>query len=312
MFQYNLFGGVLRAPVEFPELPVATGAPTWTIEFGELMPPLPARPIGDDTVYGDVTVRCYRTPSGHALVYDDTGRFDVTDGGALITWYRPADESTRLLDAARADVIGRVLAVALHQQGILTLHASAVAIGDDGIALLAPKGHGKSTLATALLAAGGKLLSDDTLPVATSEPIQLRPGVAQLRLWRDSALTLAGDRAEEATTAQKLVLDRLEPARVAAEPATFSAAYVLVPARPQDDQPSVTRIPCSQIQGTLGLVEHTKLGPLLGGMDAGVVFEQAATIASRVPVYFLKVGRDLARLGEVARTIADWHSSRVA
>lgn len=311
MFQYNVFGGVLRTPLEFPELPLTSGIPTWTLELGDVASPLPEHAIGDDNVYGDVSVRCYRTGSGHSLVYDDTGRFDISDEGALITWYRPAEESEQLLEAGRADVIGRVLALALHQQGILTLHASAIAVGDEGMALLAPKGHGKSTLATALLGAGAKLLSDDTLPVATAGVVRLRPGVPQLRLWRDSALTLASDRAEQATGARKLVLDRLEPASLAAG-AAFGAAYIIVPARPRDDQPAVSRILCAQIQATLGLVEHTKLGPLLGGVDAGVVFEQAATIASQVPVYLLKVGRDLARITEVAQTIVEWHSSHVA
>lgn len=311
MFQYSVFGGVFRTPLEFPELPLAAGAPTWTLELGDVASPLSEHAIGDDSVYGDVSVRCYRTASGHSLVYDDTGRFDISDEGALITWYRPPEESQQLLEAGRADVIGRVLALALHQQGILTLHASAIAVGDEGMALLAPKGHGKSTLATALLGAGAKLLSDDTLPVATDGAVRLRPGVPQLRLWRDSALTLAGDRAEEATGSRKLVLDRLEPTRLA-EGATFGAAYIIVPARPREDQPAVSRILCAQIQATLGLVEHTKLGPLLGGVDAGIVFEQAATVASQVPVYLLKVGRDLSRITEVADTIVEWHNRRVA
>ena len=311
MFQYNVFGGVFRTPLEFPELPLATGVPTWTLELGDVASPLSEHAIGDDSVYGDVSVKCYRTGSGHSLVYDDTGRFDISDEGALITWYRPPEESQQLLEAGRADVIGRVLSLALHQQGILTLHASAIAVGDEGMALLAPKGHGKSTLATALLGAGAKLLSDDTLPVATAGAVRLRPGVPQLRLWRDSALTLAGDRAEEATGSRKLVLDRLEPTSLA-EGATFGAAYIIVPARPREDQPAVSRILCAQIQATLGLVEHTKLGPLLGGVDAGIVFEQAATVASQVPVYLLKVGRDLARITEVAETMVEWHSRRVA
>jgi hypothetical protein len=87
---------------------------------------------------------------------------------------------------------------------------------------------------------------------------------------------------------------------------------VLVPALPNDEKPAVDRVPLSQVQATLALVEHTKLGPLLGGVDAGRVFEQAATVAGIVPLYLLRVGRDLSRIAEVAETIVDWHATRAA
>jgi hypothetical protein len=312
MYLYRVFGGVLRSPVEFPELPAATGEPSWTIEIGDVASPVaPDALIGDDTVYGEVRVHCFRTAAGHALIYDDTGRFDIEDDGALIRWYQPEDLTPQRLDAARADVIGRVLALALHQQGVLTLHASAIAIGSQGIALLAPKGHGKSTLAAALVKQGGRLLSDDTLPVSQGARLTLRPGVPQLRLWRDAAMQLVAERADEATAGRKVVLDRLDPETVATEGVPFVAAYIVVPAVPREDQPAVTRLPLAQIQATLGLIEHTKLGPLLGGEDARRVFEQAATIAQEVPLYLLKVARDLNRIEEVARTIAGWHGSDV-
>jgi hypothetical protein len=313
MFLYSVFGGVLRTSMEFPELPSTSGTPTWTLEIGDV-PPAPAgdSPIGDDSVYGNVRVACYRIVGGHSLVYDDTGRFDISDGGALITWYRPTEEPPHLLEAVRADVIGRVLALALHQQGVLCLHASAVSVGGNGIALLAPKGHGKSTLATALVRAGARLLSDDTVPVSAGNRVELKPGVPQLRLRRDVALHLASERATEASGARKLVIDRLDPQEVADRPVPFVAGYVLVPARPNDERPAVDRLPLSQVQATLALVEHTKLGPLLGGVDAGRVFEQAATVASHVPLYLLRVGRDLSRIVEVAETIVDWHATHAA
>lgn len=313
MHLYSVFGGVLRTSIEFPELIETKGTPTWTLEIGDVPPALPGdSPIGDDTVYGNVRVACYRMATGHSLIYDDTGRFDVADKGALITWYRPTEEPPHLLDAARADVIGRVLALALHQQGVLCLHASAISVGASGIALIAPKGHGKSTLATALVGAGGKLLSDDTVPVSAGPRVELHPGVPQLRLRHDSALQLAAPRAREASGSQKLVIDRFDPSQLADQPVPFAAGYVLVPALPNDARPAVDRVSLSQIQATLALVEHTKLGPLLGGVDAARVFEQAATVASHVPLYLLRVGRDLSRIGEVAETILDWHATRAA
>ena len=73
--------------------------------------------------------------------------------GQVITWHRPPEVA---LDAAVADLTSRVLALALHAGGVFTLHASAVSIDGGGIAFLAPKHHGKSTLCSALVLAGAR------------------------------------------------------------------------------------------------------------------------------------------------------------
>ena len=308
MPSYELFGGVLQSPIEFPELRSVDAPPTWVLDLASgSPPPLPSTaPIGDDTVYGEVKVRAFRSGDAHQLVYDDTGRFDVV-GGSRITWYPGGDGAERLAEAARADVIGRVLAFALHQQGILSLHASAVSIGGQAIAMLAPKLHGKSTLAAALVRESARLLSDDTVPVVPGSPVLVRPGVHQLRLWRDAAVELAAARSGEAAQGRKLVLDRMAEGEVEREAVPFGAAYVLVPAQ-NDDPEAARRMRLSEIQSTLALVEHAKLGPLLGGRDAALLFGQAAAVARNVPVYLLRVARDLDRVGEAAAQIRTWHS----
>jgi hypothetical protein len=307
MPSYALFGGTLASAIEFPELPRAVGDPTWTLTVGPAAKSMVhLSPIGEDAVYGQVKVRCYRSEAGHQLAYDDTGCFDVQKDG-LIAWHPPDERpSGQILDAARADVIGRVLAVAMHQTNVLSLHASAVSLSGAGIALLAPKMHGKSTLATALVRGGGRLLSDDTVPVSGDGAPRLRPGVHQLRLWKDSALQLAREQAGTMADARKLVLDDLSEAEVERETMPFAAAYVLVPEAPQAEE-AVVRSPLTEVQATLALIEHSKLGPLLGGRDAALVFAQAAAIARVVPVFLLRVARDLDRLPAVVSTILEWH-----
>lgn len=308
MFQYTVFGGVLETPFDFPGLPASSSAhATWSLEVGSGDDSFQGDLIGHDSVYGEVRVNCFRTPQGHALAYDDTGRFEVSHEGSHILWRRPAAPlAPDLLDAARADLLGRVLALALHEQGVLSLHASAVELDGEGIALMAPKGHGKSTLATALVGAGGLLLSDDTVPVKPADPVLLCPGVPQLRLWRDSAVHLVKDAAEP-DSGRKVVLDDLPQEHVANAPVPFAAGYFLVPVK-EGDGP-VSRVLLDQIQATLGLIEHSKIGALLGRHDAAVVLEQAAAIARRVPFYILKVRRDLDRVREVAETIRSWHQA---
>jgi hypothetical protein len=58
----------------------------------------------------------------------------------------------------------------------------------------------------------------------------------------------------------------------------------------------------------MSLVEHSKLGPLLGGPEAPVLLGQAIAVANVVPVYVLSVVRDLALLPEAAARVAAWHA----
>lgn len=53
------------------------------------------------------------------------------------------------------------------------LHATAIAINDNGILLLGPSGSGKSDLALRLIDRGAKLVSDDAVPINTSSQMPL-------------------------------------------------------------------------------------------------------------------------------------------
>ena len=85
------------------------------------------------------------------------------------------------------------LALAM-QRGLLPLHASAVAHGEEVHAFTAPSGGGKSTLAAALSARGHALFADDILllePVRSDEVYCY--GYKDLKLWHEGA-ALAGAR----------------------------------------------------------------------------------------------------------------------
>ena len=257
-------------------------------------------------MYGAVKVRALTSGEGIRLAYDDTGTFEVASDGRSITWYPPA--GPRPEEAARADVIGRVLAVAMHVQGAFTLHASAVAPRPGvGIALLAPKGFGKSTLAAALLRGGARLLSDDAAPVRVPAegPALLSPGIHQVRLWGDSAerVGLASPSAE----GRKVVVTEFDEQQVTRSAVAFDAAYVLRPTAAGPGVPPVERVRLGEIEGAMALVEQAKVGALLGGREGPAFFEMAMSVARRVPVYGLEVVRDLSRLDEVATTVLRWH-----
>lgn len=325
MPRYAIFGDSLSSEIHLPELRAANGRePRWTLriarspcqdECSEL--------LGQTDVVPGVDVRLYRIPNGYRLTYDDTGSFDILRGGHDIVWFKGPSP---WIDAARLDIINRVLPIALHAAGIFCLHASAVSIGQAGVAFLAPQHYGKSTLASALLERGARLLSDDVLPVTLAPGPMAWPGVHSVRLLDDAAAAVVGDadrlkavdaypmprRDQQQLPADKpaitkQVLRGLPEHQLMCAPIPLAAVYVLAPA-PAERAETVTRTRLSAVNAAMALVQHAKCGVLLAKSEARVLFDRAVAIARQVPVYELTVVRDLARVAAVSEQVARWHS----
>jgi hypothetical protein len=303
---YDAFGFRLECDFELPELVAQPQSreTAWRIaERRSVAPPGDYTAIGSDIVYGDVHVHAFASATSFRLIFDDTGTFDVVASEKRIIWYPGTGVSTA---AIRADLLGRVIAMAAHSAGALTLHASAVSIEGEAIALLGPKHAGKSTLALALVNAGARLLTDDTLVVRVDRQgaVWASPGVQRVRLWEDSARALdvrsGGDAGEKPT------IDALSPNRLETADVRLGACYVLQPtASPAE---SVRRSPMSAVHAALSCVRFSKLGPLLGGREGGVVLERAAGLTASVPIFAADVRRDLTTLDRVAAEFLAWHS----
>ncbi len=303
--RYCVFGGILESAIPIDLLPSAASEEraTWSLEVRDEDGSVPGEALGSDIVYGDVLVHGYRSPDGYSLVFDDTGRFDISAGGDRITWFRPAGAS---LPAAVADLTSRVLAMALHAAGLHTIHASAVSISGAGIAFLAPKFHGKSTLCGALVRAGARAISDDTVPVKFAPRTMLLPGLPRLRLWSDSAHRIFGIE-QEAAGIRKHLLDTLPDAQVESRPVPFHAAYLLTPVDALPGGASVSRTHVDSVPATMAMLTHARLGPILTGPESAGLLSRTAEMAVDVPVYSLEVVRDLDRINDVARTVNSWH-----
>jgi hypothetical protein len=302
---YDVFGGTLHSEVEIDDLPESpVAAADWTLRVAEAADAPDGELLGSDVVFGDTSVRGFRTPQGFALVFDDTGRFDVSRDGSLITWHRPSAAPT---DSGQADLTSRVLALALHARGVFTLHASAVSIEGNGLAFMAPKYHGKSTLCSALVLAGARALSDDTVPVQPGNVPRLAPGLPSLRLWSDTASRLFGV-GDESEGPRKHHVSQFTEGQLELRPVPFRAAYVLNPVASLPDGAAAVRERLDTVAATMMLVRHAKLGPILAGTEAPVMLGLSADIARVVPVYALHVLRDLDRLDEVSRQVIAWHA----
>lgn len=303
MSRYAVFGGCLSSDIDFPELvPCRESVPTWTLLTTHQTPKAePSEYLGQDQVDPNIQVRLYRTDSGYLLRFDDTGDFLISQDGLRIEWF---PGSGVRLESARIDVLGRALPLAMHVRGTFCLHGSAVACQSGGIAFLAPKLGGKSTLALALTNAGARLTTDDTVAVNLGPPARLHPGVHTLRLWVDSASRLSDAPVRETPPGDKQLVgpssDRLQ-----LEPVPLQAIYLLSPV--QGHRAAARRERLSEVVSALALVRHAKLGPLFGGPEAMVCLRWAAALARTVPVYQLEVVRDFARLPEVVAHVLEWH-----
>lgn len=221
-------------------------------------------------------------------------------------WYpSPAAD----MDVVRNDILGRVFSIGLYAGGALCLHGSGVAFDLDTAAFLAPKGYGKSTLAGALIGAGASLVSDDTLAVTAGDVPMLQPGVHQLRLRSDSARhALEHPSTHPRGVDGKLVVTNLRDDRLLLVPRPLSAIYVLDPV-PGSTGHAVVRVPLALPVAAVALVQHVKSAVLLGPRSAAELLHRAARVVRDVPVYRLQIARSLARVGEVAETLAEWHGS---
>lgn len=312
---YSVFGLRLASDIELPEASTEeavepdrsdhlAGAACVLRHRAEVAPLVPHRLMGEEVVYGDVKVRSYEIGTGLRLLYDDTGTFDISQDGREVVWWGAGQPAT---EAVRTDVLGRVLAMALHGQGILTLHASAVSIHGAGVVFLAPKGFGKSSLAVALLQAGARLISDDTVAVADGSPPRLHPGVQTLRLRSDSAARYVPDSVPNA--GDKLHYRPPASRSVGVDSTPLCALYLLEPASPSADGAAVTRERQSLVAATIGVTAFRKLGALLDGQSGTATFITAAELVKKVPVYTLRVQRSLDRLEEVVAQLVAWHAA---
>ena len=132
-----------------------------------------------------LTCRPLNDPSDIELAWEGAGRMRVTRGEDVRFEVGPAAEEPLI----RHLVTGVGLGLALHQRGVFTLHASAVAIEGRAWVLMGPKGIGKSTLAATLIARGHDPVTDDVaaIDLLPETGPSVRRGPRSLNLWPDAA-----------------------------------------------------------------------------------------------------------------------------
>lgn len=312
---YHVFGSRLRSQLEFPDLSPAQDReiPERELHVRMTDPPEPIEQLGTQEIERGWTFRLFRVEDGLILEYGATGCYGIHAGGRMLAWY--PDQASEidpdlLLEMARAILLGPVMALALHESGILCLHGSAVAIEGRAVAFLAPKHFGKSTLALSLMVEGARLMSDDLVAIDASETPVALPGVHSVRLWRDVAERLR-DRlpGTKVRTGFKETLTDLPRESLARMPVPLAAVYVVHPIKPVPGGRAAHRERLAPIEAATVLAHGKKLmDELVGLREAGPMLAWVAQVVKEIPIYRLSIVRDIERLSEVAREVMAWHS----
>lgn len=208
---------------------------------------LPLRPARSGTKPDLTVVHAGQAPAERAsgpdrrdLKVTDSGwtlRYDNREGGWMTFEYSARDR--RLLvsgsaewEALEGPLSGVVWGVLLRLDGNTLLHGACIGVGGRAIAILGASGHGKSTLAGALIALGGAPLAEDLLRLGRGPAgFHAEPGAPTLHLLEDAYRHLAprlpaGSACPGGDGKVRLILSG------DAEPLPLAAVYVLEPPDP--------------------------------------------------------------------------------
>jgi hypothetical protein len=307
--EYSAFGGVLRSEIELPELTPASPSakPDWTVVINHgRLPDYSLTLVGERSVREE-RYQLFRFAEGLRLVYSHAGQFDISSDGSSIVWHR---NEAALPELVRSIILGPAISLALELRGFFCLHGSAVVIGEKAFAFVGNKHFGKSTLATALTTAGGRLVGDDLLVVEPGAPPTVRPGVGSVRLWSDMATALPLDAVcSTLIPGVKTTAAGFRDKSLATAPAPLGAIYVLAPVLRDMDGCAAWRKLLSPTDAAMALALQTKLpASLVGLRAAGSQLSAAAGVAATVPVWRLYTVRDANRLDSVVRQVTEWSS----
>lgn len=130
----------------------------------------------------------FAAPAGYLLWVRDFGRVLISpDGLELLCEPDPANAEWATIVSAQA------LPLAATVRGLEVMHASGVVLDGRAVLVMGPAGAGKSSLAAALVRAGGQLLSDDVVALQLSNDALIAHAgsvALQLRAAEDERLSV--------------------------------------------------------------------------------------------------------------------------
>ena len=197
-------------------------------------------------------------------------------------------------------LLGPILGFVLRRRNVLALHASAVCIGGQAVALCGESQTGKSTTAAALALRGIPVLCEDITPLIEAHgKFQVEPGYPRVCLWPDAVEKLLGARD---------ALPRLTPswekfflpldggsAKFDGQRRVVSAVYLLAPRVAEANAPRIETM--SPREALLDLVQNSYMNWLLDRKQRAAEFNALGKLVMQVPIRRIVPHVDPQRIG---------------
>ena len=296
MRRYRAYGLILACERELPFAPADAGAAADVTIF-DALGQAPAAP--SDEVCRELrregkgwSLR-YTNPEGGWLHFDHDAAANTLAVAGSVCWS----------DAVPV-LAGVACAVLLSSAGTPLLHGAGLAVEGGAVGLLGDSGQGKSTLAGALLKAGGRLLSEDLLAFTRrGADFTVEPGYGRISLLPDARDALGFDKADEASVELRSGTAKCWiGAAAAAEPVAIRRLYILAPPDPAAPDGRAERL--SRSAAAPAIVRHLYGVPWIRPVrETDLAF--CGSLAAQVPVFTLSRPASLGRAEACATMLRD-------
>ena len=245
--------------------------------------------------------------NGHYhLEYADGTQFLIDNQGSRV-WATWPSETLTVEDTATY-FLGPVMGFVLLLRGFISLHASAIAVGNRAVAIVGPAGSGKSTTAAAFAERGHRILAEDVVTLGDLDTeFMVQPAYPSIRLWPSSVEALYGDAGslpKLTPTWDKCYLDLTQEKYEFQQcPLPLSAIYVLAERNEDPASPSVRDL--TPAEGLISLIANTYVTHLKDKNMRAREFELLNRVLNSVPVKIVTPHSDPARIDCLCRTILE-------
>jgi len=251
---------------------------------------------------GEPVLRVFRVLDGRyfRFCYADETQFVIDNAGTEVwaAWREPLT-----LEDTATYLLGPVMGFVMLLRGVVCLHASAVAIGNEAIALLGPAGSGKSTTAAAFAERGYNVLAEDVVTLDDrGDRFLVRPGYPCIRLWPAAVKALYGSESHLPKLTpnwDKCYLDLSD--NFQHEPLRLAAIYQLGERRHEPAAPYVQAL--DRADALMSLVANTYATKLMDKQMRAREFELLTRVVNHVPLRRVTPHADPARLNDLCTRI---------
>src|SRR5215216_4207807 len=247
---------------------------------------------------GEPALRVFRVLDGkyYRFCYADETEFVVDKEGTEV-WARWREPLT--LEDTATYLLGPVMGFVMLLRGVVCLHASAVAVGDEAIALLGPAGSGKSTTAAAFAERGYSVLAEDVVTLDDrGDHFLVRPGYPLIRLWPAAVKALYGLETHLPKLTpnwDKCYLDLND--NFQREPLRLAAIYHLSERHHGPTAPFVQSL--DRADGLMSLVANTYATKLMDKQMRAREFELLRRVVTNVPLRRVTPHADIEHIPEL-------------